>query len=324
MSLEAIAALDSEATVAQEEVRQIVTIDPFRVKVFNLQPRKRFRNIEALAEGINKSGQTTPVLLMLLHNDPQYDAQLIDGERRLRACQLLNRPIRGEVHPPCSEDEQLEKSVAANFGREGHDALETAEIVLALKERGKTLDEIAAICNHSKGWVQQYLSLWKLDEAVRTLLVIPEETKPSEGVIPKKRKFHRKTRLTFSLALLLTSLSVDLQLKAAHNITTKELSLAAARRYVLNLQRKSGVLSERNSRDGHKTKERVDNLVSLLERTRESIGIYNDMPSSEFDDIFVPAAPLTRKCAIGEGRKLIKDLEVLLSALESASKKQGV
>jgi len=58
-------------------------------------------------------------------------------------------------------------SVAANFCRQQHDAVEIMEAVVALKKSGRTNREIAGIFGKSEVWVYQYSSLERLALAKR-------------------------------------------------------------------------------------------------------------------------------------------------------------
>jgi ParB-like chromosome segregation protein Spo0J len=57
--------------------------------------------------------------------------QLIDGERRLRACTMAGVPFRAEVREGAAAGADVEElfatSFAANFGKQNHDAIEIAQ-----------------------------------------------------------------------------------------------------------------------------------------------------------------------------------------------------
>ena len=89
------------------------------------QPRKRFRGIPELAASILEIGQTSPGIVTVVTDDPMYDAQLVDGERRLRACQVAGVRFRVEVWPDeHSTDARFVASFGANFGKQDHDPQE--------------------------------------------------------------------------------------------------------------------------------------------------------------------------------------------------------
>ena len=88
-----------------------------RVRPLPGQPRKRFGGIRELAASIVEIGQATPGIVTLVTDDPAFDAQLVDGERRLRACRLAGRPFRAEVREDGDDESIFAASFAANFGR---------------------------------------------------------------------------------------------------------------------------------------------------------------------------------------------------------------
>jgi len=69
------------------EPQTFLLLDPFRVKPFADQPRKRFRGIEQLAKSIRLVGQVTPIVVTPCR-ESGFDAELVDGERRLQACRM--------------------------------------------------------------------------------------------------------------------------------------------------------------------------------------------------------------------------------------------
>jgi len=77
-------------------MKLFVMFDPGRVKPFADQPRKRFRGIKQLAESIRLVGQVTPIVVTP-YRENGFDAELIDGERRLQACRLSNLRIKAVI-----------------------------------------------------------------------------------------------------------------------------------------------------------------------------------------------------------------------------------
>ena len=69
-------------------VGSIVAIPWELIRPFKGQPRKYFdrEELENLADSIAEIGQQTPVWVRILEDDPVYEYELIDGERRYIAC----------------------------------------------------------------------------------------------------------------------------------------------------------------------------------------------------------------------------------------------
>jgi ParB family chromosome partitioning protein len=96
----------------------VVEFDPQRVRPLPGQPRKRFRGIQELANSIDEIGQASPGIVTPIEGNSDYDAQLVDGERRLRACRMLNRPFVAQVRPAADDEEIFAASFGANFGKQ--------------------------------------------------------------------------------------------------------------------------------------------------------------------------------------------------------------
>jgi ParB/RepB/Spo0J family partition protein len=222
------------ATMERKSEKQngkIVRLDPRRVKLFADQPRKRFSGIDKLAASIRKIGQVTPIVVTA-SVDPAYDAELVDGERRLQACRKAGIGINAIFERELSRSERFAKSVAANFCRQPHDCLEVAEAVHQMHKNNLKVEEIAQIFGKSICWTKQHLMILKLHPEVQKMLI------RKEGETRKEIK--AGGRLSFQMALMLVPLPPEHQVKAAKHITKRKLNSAAARRYVFQQGRKAG------------------------------------------------------------------------------------
>lgn len=149
------------ATKTIEGVRKgdsfnIVNLDLIRVVPgFNARENFPSDEIESLANAILAVGQTTPVLVRKRKGEGCFD--LVDGERRLRAVQLL----RSEGHeiylkavPFSGTDEEMALAMAAaNLDREGFSPIEESNIVKRFAKWGWSDQEIAQRLGKSIGWV---------------------------------------------------------------------------------------------------------------------------------------------------------------------------
>lgn len=279
-----------------------------RVKPFQDNPRKIFRRIPELAESIRISGQRQPGEVKLLENDPDYDAELIDGERRLRACRQLGIKFRAyPKHDIGDKEDQFEKSFISNFGREDHDCIEIARSIgRILSNKGRSLKEIAAMAGKSITWAVQHHNLLKLHpEIQQSLIPAVNEEQDSERV------------MNFSLAQLLVEKPHDFQLKAAHGITKGKMGLLKARRYILQLARQTGTpIKERR----YKPLARFNSLVTLSENLRDSLGVFLDMKDSELNEMLRGADPLSKDRLVEKLEGFAGDLGDLIEVLKKKSK----
>lgn len=267
---------------------RVIELDPARIKPFADQPRKRFRGIDALARSIRTIGQVTPILVTPCDGENGYDAELVDGERRLRACLKASLPVRAIVTVRKSSKVRYEDSVAANFCRQPHDTAEIVEAITTLKRAGRTLEEIGGIVGKSKSWVYQHLSLERLVPDVRKMLERPgDETKRSRA------EARAPGKLTFSLALLLVGLPADLQRRVARKIVLGRMGLVEARAAVRRLATRAGHKVGRSQADRHKLHsigKAIDDCYHVTER-------YVNMPGIEIGAI-VRSAPRKERRAL--------------------------
>ena len=243
--------------------------DANRVRPLPHQPRKRFRGLKELADSIAEVGQISNGVVTPVFGDPKFDAQLVDGERRLRACQIAGVAFRAEVRPDAEAEAIFVASFAANFGKQDHDALEVAEGLDRMHQAGKSITQLGRIAGRSVTWVCQHLNLLKLAPEVRELM-IPKDMEES-------------ALLSFAIAQLLVPLPAAQQIELAKAIVNGEaMSMAAARRHVLRARAKAG---DTAAYRGNKTgKQRAINTIgSVIEAANDRIGIYLDMPGKDFN-----------------------------------------
>lgn len=281
--------------------------EPKRVRPLPGQPRQRFRGIRELADSIAEVGQQTPGIVTLVDDDPDFDAQLIDGERRLRACTLVGVPFRAEVKPAKDAEETFVSSFAANFGKQDHDTIEIAEGLDRMQKAGKSVEQLARIAGRSTAWVYTHLSLLTLHPEVRAMMVKPEDRSDDDSA-----------PLTFSLAQLLVPLPQERQLAAANKIVRWQLSLAEARRYILQERVKTGDKRAYVSRKGMQRS--VETIKSILDDSANRIGVYLDMPGEDFNALINAADKRTKAAIVERIECTLEELQGLAEAIKGRMK----
>jgi len=128
---------------AQGAGREVVTV-PLEALVPSPQPRRRFENLEALAESIREKGVLQPLLVRPL-GDGRY--AIVAGERRYRAAKmagLAEVPVRVL---DLSEKEARLLALVENLQREDLNPYEETLGVLDLlsEELGKTREEVVGL-----------------------------------------------------------------------------------------------------------------------------------------------------------------------------------
>lgn len=286
----------------------ILRLDPRRVKPFARNPRKRFRGIPQLAESIRTVGQVTPIIVAPCEENG-YDAELIDGERRLRACLRANLPVMAVLAGAGDVASRYVRSVAANFCRQKHDAVEIMEAVISLKDDGRSNKEIAAIFGKTESWVQQYSLLRKLaPEVLEKLKVAGDEA----GLSKKQRR--GRGRMTLSVALLVQPLPAKLQVKAMRRIMARKMSMAEARTFVHRLAVSRGTKVGARISDH----DRFKAVSSAVQNCYHVVDRYLNMPGVQINSLVRGARPQERRDISGKLERLCESLLLLADEIYKA------
>ena len=135
-----------------------------------LNPRKTFDEnaLRELADNISKQGLLQPITVRpTVMNGSQQMYEIVCGERRYRACAILNM-----LEVPCiiremSDDEAFDAMITENLQRRDVDPIEEAVAFRLLTERGQSTDELAVRFGKSVRYVQDRIRLGALIEPLR-------------------------------------------------------------------------------------------------------------------------------------------------------------
>lgn len=163
--------------LTEEDKNKIFNVNPNKIKVNPLQPRKNFaeKEIQELVESIKQYGIIQPLIVTKKNND----YELIAGERRLRSSKILGLATVPVIVRKAGEQEKLEIALLENLQREN---LNSIEIALAYRklidEFNLSQEEVASRANKSRSTVTNALRLLDLPEEIQQALI---EEKISEG-----------------------------------------------------------------------------------------------------------------------------------------------
>lgn len=107
-------------------------------------------------DGINESGQKLPILVRPLDGKPGY-YQAAYGHRRLKACQILKRPVKAVVRS-MSDEELIISQGIENSERLNLSFVEQGLFALSLKEKGYTRETISIALGRKPGQSITYIS----------------------------------------------------------------------------------------------------------------------------------------------------------------------
>lgn len=141
-----------------------VTLDKIRPSA--LQPRKEFsdESLRELADSIREQGIVQPLIVRARGEF----FELIAGERRWRAAQLLNLPEVPVITREADDRSVLELALIENLQRENLNAIEEAHGYAQLAEQFQlTQEEISAKVGRSRAVVANAIRLLKLPETIQ-------------------------------------------------------------------------------------------------------------------------------------------------------------
>lgn len=148
-----------------------------KIEVDKNQPRKKFEDIKELSSNIIKEGLLEP--LKVMKEKDKYI--LVDGERRFRALQLINKLPDSEYHiVPCIVLKDLKNLTITQLSTDIHknklDPFEEAEAFKSLLESGLEVNDLKARLGKHRSYIIKRLKL--LSFSTRT------QEKIREGKIP--------------------------------------------------------------------------------------------------------------------------------------------
>ncbi|PQV48804.1 ParB/RepB/Spo0J family partition protein [Jejuia pallidilutea] len=166
------------------------------ISIGKTNPRNEFneQSIQELAESIKEKGLLQPLLV----RPSEKGYELVCGERRLRACKLINLESVPVQIKELSDQEALEAQIIENLEREDVHPLREAETFKMMIEKGNYhIGDIATKIAKSEKFILQRLSLNNLNA-------------------PWKKLFY-KNKINLSKALIIARLDKKYQKEVAQN-----------------------------------------------------------------------------------------------------------
>lgn len=135
------------------------------------QPRQNFNDteIEELADSIREKGVIQPIILRKIDDENNYE--IIAGERRFRACQLLGLKTIPAIVKKLNNHEALELALIENIQRSDLSPIEEAlGYKKLINEFSYTQDQISKKLGKSRSHIANLLRLLSLPERVQNML----------------------------------------------------------------------------------------------------------------------------------------------------------
>jgi len=159
----------TQITTTETEGNLPSKIQVHKIKRNRHQPRKVFKEdeIKQLAESIRENGQIAPIVVRKI--DDNYE--LIVGERRWRATQLLKKETINAVVIEADEKTSAVLSIVENVQREDLNSMEEAESLDRLiKEFDMSHEDVAKYISKSRTHVTNIIRLNDLSDFVKEQL----------------------------------------------------------------------------------------------------------------------------------------------------------
>jgi ParB family chromosome partitioning protein len=298
----------SSEVVEQVDTSKVLTVKVSAIRPSADQPRTVFDQdaLEELGASIKEFGQQVAIIVRELVGDEahgQHKYEIIDGERRHRAHQLIGkRTIRCELRGAANRDHQFLQSIVANFGRRDHTTIEAALAcarICAMQEYAelpvmRRYDRVGALFARSGEWVKMQLRVAKLPQSVHN--------KIADGKIGAQ------------LAWFLCSVKdPDDQERLANTIVDGGYNAPKARNLIRDHLAKTGHATGRSVTRPSETSKLFFANVQRISSTTETL---LDMPRSLMTSAFVER-PAVRQALLERVDQAISGLEQLKSAIES-------
>ena len=218
--------------IDDNESRDIREINIIEIEPNKSQPRKNFDQdkLEALAASIKEHGIIQPIIVRKLESGFY---QIIAGERRWRAAKIAGLKKIPVIIKDYEDRHAMEIALIENLQREDLNPIEEAKAYKdLLEEFNLTQEEISQRVGKSRSAIANSLRLLNLPEEIQQMLI--------------------ENLLTMGHARALLSLeSKELQLKAAHEIIDKMMSVRETEKYVKKLVENKEKKAENHNRNKH-------------------------------------------------------------------------
>ena len=229
----------TQTTTPEAEGNLPSKIQVHKIKRNRHQPRKVFNEdeIKQLAESIRENGQIAPIVVRKI--DDNYE--LIVGERRWRATQLLKKETINAVVIEADEKTSAVLSIVENVQREDLNSMEEAESLDRLiKEFDMSHEDVAKYISKSRTHVTNIIRLNDLSDFVKEQL--------------------RENNISMGHARAVITLSNDEQSKIIREAIHKKLSVRAVENLAKPNQKSK--ISEQKNQD----------TLALERRLTETLG----------------------------------------------------
>lgn len=251
-------------------------VDALRIRPYPGQPREYFNEskIFQLSDSIDMTAQIQPGMLRRLplgERNHGIDLEIVDGERRWRAVMLIpaeRRPLyKCEIIEADDEVVQFLIAGMANFNREGHQVLETADTIKRYRDFDIPMEAVADLLGISTPWAYALYSLLKLPREVQDML----KPKKVEG----KADARPQLQITAAVAIAKAQDPI-IQRDLAYRVINGQISLSGLRKAVIQSAESLNIQIRARSDMPDRRWDRRSTKLSGLDRFTEALEMLAD------------------------------------------------
>ncbi len=161
--LSALIPLDAEEITKDEPIEEVRVAD---IKPNTFQPRRTFNEekLRELAESIKEHGVLQPIIVRAIGSN-KYE--LVVGERRLRACQIIKKETLPAVIKDFSNQEMMEIALVENIQRQDLSPIEEAYAYRKLiQEFNLTQEQVAQRLAKSRSLIANMIRILNLPQEI--------------------------------------------------------------------------------------------------------------------------------------------------------------
>lgn len=162
--------VDNSINFDVEEQANLISLK--KIHLTNLQVRKKFNqeSLEQLAKSIKDNGLVQPIILRKSKN--KGDFELIAGERRLRAAQILKLDKIPSIVINADDKKAFEIGLIENLQRDDLSPVEEAEgYERLINEFSYTQEQLSEVVSKSRSHIANLLRILKLPEKVKKYIL---------------------------------------------------------------------------------------------------------------------------------------------------------